>query len=494
MQTGTEHLRGLSSLSKEVGRFITLILAFLVILALPVQTGFAQNLDFLNDWMDQQNSTSPGVHKGSQYNYLMGGSYSARNRLTSDPIFNVSPPRMAIGCGGIDIFMGSYAMTDPKYLMQKMERILQASPVAAFDLAMKTLCPSCTDTIHSIESTLDRLNTLQLDECAASKAMVATIASPYSNNNQISEDIQNFDQSTGASDMWHKITEQIRADDGKITTAAVDKLISGCTAPMKQVFGKTGSVLSHLGEKLGYPEGHLNAIRGMFGDIIIVKDNGYMVKLEPACSSNAVPSLEKFIQGHAEQKIMEADGITTKCINMKRTANGATNSLEDNSKATMMAVRDKMKSKSDMTAAEKSSIESASIPIHLVMKISATTKMEDSMLNEFGKLWAMDRAYRMLGDMASMAETASMTAMQIVSVTGPQPEDCKIRILDNAVQGYVDLRDNVWRVHQMISKEYEQAIATADQRLSHLEKMGGFDKKEATETKESIRGGMLGAK
>ena len=45
----------------------------------------------------------------------------------------------------------------------------------AFDLGLKTLCEQCSNTIKNFEALSDKLNSMQLDECAAAKEMVGVV-------------------------------------------------------------------------------------------------------------------------------------------------------------------------------------------------------------------------------------------------------------------------------------------------------------------------------
>ncbi len=470
--------------------YITLFKALCLVSALFILPGFAQAANLLDTWMDQQTVTKPGVYKGSEYGYLTAGSYSSRTRLRGDPFFTLTPPKIQVGCGGIDIFMGSYGFVDQKFFETKLRRILAGAPAAAFELAFKALCASCADTMKSVNTWLDSMNSMQLDECKASKALVATIASPLSDNKQITEDIVSFQQSV-AGNFWRDETEKIQAAGGVVTTAQIDGLLAGCPAQVRDVFGRSGSVLSHIGDKLGYPSGHMDFVRGLFGDIIIEKRDGYMVKFDPPCSANAALSLQRFISGHAEQKIVGIDGITTQCVEVKRTVNGVSDNLEAHSKMVMAAYQTKIKTKGALTPAEKASLETSGFPVSRIAQISVTTKLEDNLLEEFGRLWAMDRAYRMLGDVAAIAEEAFNLATMIQSTASEQPNSCKIHIMAGAMEGFSRLKDSSWKLHQSITREYGQAIAEAEQKISHLSTIGGFGKEKKAQIQGVMKAKML---
>ena len=109
--------------------------------------GTVARAGFVDDWITQKAETSPGYFEGQKRGYFTGGSFSARWPQTRDYLMSFEPPRLKFGCGGIDAFMGGFSFMNFEYLVQKLQRILQAAPAAAFDLALKNLCEPCSNVI-----------------------------------------------------------------------------------------------------------------------------------------------------------------------------------------------------------------------------------------------------------------------------------------------------------------------------------------------------------
>ncbi|WP_237384784.1 conjugal transfer protein TraH [Yersinia enterocolitica] len=66
----------------------------------------------------------------------------------------------------MDAFLGGFSFLDPDYLVEKAQRAMQAAPYVAFDMALKTMCKECADTLGKIEQITNFLNGIQLNECA----------------------------------------------------------------------------------------------------------------------------------------------------------------------------------------------------------------------------------------------------------------------------------------------------------------------------------------
>ena len=144
-------------------------------------------------------------------------------------------------------------MLNPEYLVQKAERVLQSAPFTAFMMGLGIYCKACAEDVTVTLSLIDNLNSLQLDECKASKALVATIASPFSDDPNLAEPITNFAQSTGATDLWTEKASSQKANQGQITEET-DNLISSCSTEIKSLFAEEGYVFENIASELGYPE------------------------------------------------------------------------------------------------------------------------------------------------------------------------------------------------------------------------------------------------
>ena len=441
---------------------------------------------FLTEWTQQVNGTSPGINKGSEYGYMMGGSVSARVPTKSDPVFSAQGPKFAIGCGGVDIFLGSFAMANQEYLVAKAERMINQAPFVAFDMALKTLCQSCSQTMKDLNAALDRFNSLQLDECQSTKAILAYAADPLVDDPNLGEEVQRWKQSSGATSFWHGSADDIRADGGKVTTAQVDEMLAGCPKAVRDVFGQSGSVLAHLGEKLGYPESHTNAVRGIHGDIIVIKKDGYQVKYDPPCGAGGLVSLEDFIAGHVAQKVVENDDITTTCTDIKQRNEGMDEDLVTHSGRVLQQVQGKLRNRQALSNTEKAVIQSSGLPLQRLMKIGVSTRMEEALVSEVSRLLAMDQAYRMLSDLTAIADQSANVAMQIASTMGEQPVDCRVRIMAGAIQGFEKIKQSAAKANERIGKEYSAALAQSQDRLSQLAAMADMQDKHNKETSDKV--------
>ena len=102
---------------------------------------------------------------------LYGGGYTMKVPNVTLTPFQVKAPSLKAGCGGIDMVFGSLGFLDKEQFVKFAEGIMAAAPGVAFDLALKTLCPSCSETLKALQSMANQINNMSLDSCQAATAL-----------------------------------------------------------------------------------------------------------------------------------------------------------------------------------------------------------------------------------------------------------------------------------------------------------------------------------
>jgi conjugative transfer pilus assembly protein TraH len=198
---------------------------------------------FLDDAMTQLQGLSPKAYQGQQRGYYMGGSASIRIPQDTIQPFSFTPPKISAGCGGIDIAMGGFSYLNFDALVQKLQKILQAAPAMAFDLALGVLCEQCKTIMHDLEQFSNMINSLNMDSCKATKAILGFGATELQKVTSDSLDNGSFDSffraSTNANSNWASayqnfITEYSQVYDCHTLTGTAQ---SNCNAQQAAIAG-----------------------------------------------------------------------------------------------------------------------------------------------------------------------------------------------------------------------------------------------------------------
>jgi conjugative transfer pilus assembly protein TraH len=125
-------------------------------------------------WGGRVNVTDPGAYNAQTRGFIIGGSLSARVPRTSLQPFSWKEPYIKAGCGGIDIFGGSFSFINAEQFTQFLQAIGQNALGYAFSLGLEAVCPTCNATISKLRQYMNDMNKYGMDSCMAAKALVNT--------------------------------------------------------------------------------------------------------------------------------------------------------------------------------------------------------------------------------------------------------------------------------------------------------------------------------
>ena len=138
------------------------------------------SLFFLFNTTSQAGSVEQGMKdfllSNSNTNYSSGGAYKSQRRgyyatpsvYTRNPVVDVRPISMAMptfrgGCGGIDMFAGSFSHINADQFIALMKAIPSNAMGYGFQLALETVSPSIADTMNKMESIMRDINNANLN-------------------------------------------------------------------------------------------------------------------------------------------------------------------------------------------------------------------------------------------------------------------------------------------------------------------------------------------
>lgn len=249
---------------KKITALLTTVL-FSITIAGQVKAGW------LDDWYDQQTSTAPGYFEGQKRGYFTAGSFSARVPSTTDYLVSINKPRIKGGCGGIDAFLGGFGFTNFDYLVDKFQRLIQAAPIVAFQIALNTLSSALNTNLNQVEKIINDLNNIQLNECALTKPFTTIDLSKDQSGASFEQAANTALQSTGLTTLFHDLGKFSNRDDKvESSSGAVTKeeTIEGCPAELKDMVGHR-SFLDYIAAKDSSIANIIPYIRAIAGDIVI---------------------------------------------------------------------------------------------------------------------------------------------------------------------------------------------------------------------------------
>ncbi len=453
------------------GPFLLTFLGFfgVCIFAHSAQAGW------VDDWLQQESQNAPHYFAGQQRGYYSGGSYSGRWPSTSDYPLTVEAPRIKSGCGGIDVFMGGFSFMNTDYLVNKLQSILTNASAVAFDLALKTLCEQCSNTIKNFEALADKLNSMQIDECAAAKELVGVVAdengfhSSEVMRERLGTAIKENKLVSGTAEMWDILTREDRANNNQPRQADVAQVTSACNADIRTIFLNGGSLLANVGSRMNIPAAHIDLIRGLVGDVQLEGvAKAYRVAAIPPCSQNNPGDIKAFTDGEVYAK--SASGACTRI-------NDANRDLTSSVTTTLSAIAVKLEAKAVLTSTEQGFLDSSPLSILPILKTAVGAGAREAIIPGLAAITARAYSLQMLSDLYIRAEAITAKAKEMLekkagASAGAGPEKCAAVIFaEHADQSLGSMLDRIRELKEAAKTSYVAAAAEMNTMLGYLEHM-----------------------
>ena len=139
--------------------------------------GLQDELDSI--FSSMSNTTSPGVFKTQRRGVLSGGRYTEKTKIFNENLISFAPPSWKGGCGGIDMFNGSFSFVSSEQIVQLLRQVAANAKGYAFQLALDNVCPDCSKHIESFQKKIQALNQHLGNSCQLAQGIVNDVTSAY---------------------------------------------------------------------------------------------------------------------------------------------------------------------------------------------------------------------------------------------------------------------------------------------------------------------------
>lgn len=170
----------------------------------PVKADLQQEMDAMFGTMT--NVTTPTAHLGQRRGVITGGSVFSRNRIMDVNAVSLIPPSFSAGCGGIDLFGGSFSFINLNQFVDLLRAVAANAGGYAFQLAINAMCPDCGNIMTDLQKKVQQLNQLFSNSCQMAQGLVndATSILPMEVQSNMRKSQASF--TTGVTDVFGALT------------------------------------------------------------------------------------------------------------------------------------------------------------------------------------------------------------------------------------------------------------------------------------------------
>lgn len=148
----------------------------LAVLPVSVQADVASSMaQAFDDMGAAANVTGPSAFQGQSAGYYSLGNVWVRMPQKTTNIANLQLPSARAGCGGIDLFSGSFSFVNGGEIVALMKAVANNAAGFAFKIAIDTVCPECGHVLESMRQAAQLMNNFNISSCEAAQGLVGAV-------------------------------------------------------------------------------------------------------------------------------------------------------------------------------------------------------------------------------------------------------------------------------------------------------------------------------
>ncbi|MBX2807168.1 MAG: conjugal transfer protein TraH [Cellvibrionaceae bacterium] len=163
--------------------------------------GIQTQLD--NIFVEMETFTQPGKFESQRRSAYFGGRYTYKTQIFNENLIQLELPSARGGCGGIDMFGGSFSFANSEQIETLLRSIASNARGYAFQLALSVMCDKCMSFMGDIQKKIQELNQFLGNSCQLAQGIVNDVASlsPWKNK-EIEKHMTEASALDGAGDLF----------------------------------------------------------------------------------------------------------------------------------------------------------------------------------------------------------------------------------------------------------------------------------------------------
>jgi conjugative transfer pilus assembly protein TraH len=396
-------------------RFTPIALTCLALLTPQVMAGDAGMEKLFNEMGAFGNATGPSAYTAQGANIVTGGNLFMRVPQRNYKVAHVELPSLKFGCGGIDLFAGSFSFISKENLVAMMKNIGTAAVTYAFKLALDSISPQINKTLSELQSVAQNINATNINSCEAGQAIARGMTGDWQETQKYWAQVSG--PVAGMFDDQSEARANTQGDDAK--TASV--LTSVTDVAAKAMINPGNVAWRALSALPDIDVQDRQLLMSLSGTVILSADP----KKAPEYKGPKTITMEQFVRGDDSGKIQVyacADGtgkdecrvLGDEVITVKPFSHQVQDKLE--------AIAAKFKSNEKLTESEIKFINVSALPVYKALSVYTARKdasFESIWIARHSDLIAAEYAYQFVLQVTKQMQVA-YTQQQMGSVSTAQ--------------------------------------------------------------------------
>jgi conjugative transfer pilus assembly protein TraH len=436
------------------------------VLALTFSTSTLASIQSeMQSWFNEMgaygNVTGAQIVKGQTTAVYTGGSMYMRTPIRNYQLASISPPSVRGGCGGIDLFAGSFSFINSEQLTALLRNTANNAIGYAFMMAVKSISPDLADLLQYLQDQASKINGMNLNSCQMAEGITTATLGPLLSDKKEQANAQG----TGSllSNLWSDSFQSF--DEWRQSKSAKKQArqqAANADANLKEIL-EPGNVVWKALQKTGTPDELKELMMSMVGTIIIIppgdtgNENG-----EKPLWRYVGPTGVKFADFVGNPESATKSDITllkcgndSDCMTPSATPNQSVASLSWHVRQTMEKATDNIQNRQGQTftGIDYAVYLNSSVPVWRLVNVAAMNRGGPALLtNNYAQTVAVELAYNWFSEMVRTLQKA------LSNNASAQSQDI--------VQASASLNEQIASVKSLAASEYiakyQQAVSMAE--------------------------------
>ena len=381
----------LKTLALKAGRAVAgSVLATAVVLAgsTPAMANVEGEMNnFMNDMGAYGNVTGPQAYQSQSGGYYTAGNLWARFPQRNIQPFNLQLPSARAGCGGIDLFAGSFSFINTAELVAMLKATANNALGFAFKLAIDSISPEIGKVMDELAQKVQQMNQFNMNSCETAQNLVGGL---WGKSDRMSSEIcKSIGNSQGLFSDWAKGRHECGTGGQREATLKANK----DPAIPAASYNFTWEML-----KQSYPSFSVNFreyLMTFVGTVIFYQDGDASGKRGYQFVGQGDRALlTALLDGGGSVTMLKCD-TSDKCLNpiTQSMSVSASQALKPRVRAMIESMNGKVRSNAALTPDEIGLLGATTIPLYKIISVNAAATlggMTANDMNDLAEIVAMD--------------------------------------------------------------------------------------------------------
>ena len=367
---------------------------------------------FFNDAGGAANVTGPTAFQGQSAGYYSLGNVWTRFPQKSVSPFNLQLPSARAGCGGIDLFSGSFSVINASEIVAMLKATANNALGFAFKLAIDSVSPEIGKVMDEFSQKAQLLNQMNISSCETAQALVGGIwPQMETTRSTICEAVGN---SQGVFSDW------AASRQGCNNGGQRDATLAGNTDPAmkEQIIGDphnyTWEALKKSSKFGAFDQAFSEYVMTLVGTIVTTppsgSEHGPKVVIYGPAEEAVVTALLDGTANAPAVKILKCNNDPCTDVSDQTLNVPASSALRPRIATMIKSMSSKIRSDSALDAAEKQLLNMATVPIYKILAVQAYAHyaLTDGEIQTLSEIVAVDLLNAMLDNMLDRVEQAKV--------------------------------------------------------------------------------------